>query len=68
MINSDTFSNRISIDCKEKYGLEKNKGYGTKQHLDGIKEHGITIWHRRSFGICKAFQSTFEKVEPNLQI
>ena len=37
----------------EKYGIDKNKGYGTKKHLDGIREHGITKWHRKSFGICK---------------
>jgi ribonuclease HII len=37
----------------EKYGIDQNKGYGAKRHIDGIKEHGITIWHRRSFGICK---------------
>lgn len=47
--------------CKEnpelidKYGIDQNKGYGAKRHLDGINEHGITIWHRRSFGICKKF-------------
>ena len=39
----------------EKYGIDQNKGYGAKRHLDGIKEHGITIWHRRSFGICKNY-------------
>ncbi len=39
----------------EYYGIDSNKGYGAKRHLDGIKEHGITIWHRRSFGICKSF-------------
>lgn len=37
----------------EYYGLKSNKGYGTKKHLDGIKEHGITRWHRKSYGICK---------------
>jgi ribonuclease HII len=37
----------------EKYGIDQNKGYGAKRHIDGIKEHGITIWHRRSFGTCK---------------
>ena len=42
----------------EKYGIDQNKGYGARRHLDGIKEHGITVWHRRSFGICKSF-STF---------
>ena len=39
----------------EYYGIDSNKGYGAKKHIDGIKEHGITIWHRRSFGICKTF-------------
>jgi ribonuclease HII len=47
--------------CKENptlieyYGINSNKGYGAKKHIDGIKEHGITIWHRRSFGICKNY-------------
>jgi len=39
----------------ERYGIDSNKGYGAKKHLDGIKEHGITIWHRRTFGICKNY-------------
>ena len=38
----------------EMYGLKKNMGYGTKQHLDAIKKYGITIFHRRTFGICKS--------------
>jgi len=42
-------------DLAEKYGIDSNKGYGAKKHMDGIKEHGITIWHRRSFGICKNY-------------
>ena len=39
----------------EKYGLLKNKGYGTKEHLEAIKKYGITRWHRKTFGICKKF-------------
>ena len=39
----------------EMYALRGNKGYGAKKHLDGIREHGITQWHRRSYGICKQF-------------
>ena len=38
----------------EKYDLHNNKGYGTKKHLDAIKEYGITKWHRKSFGICNS--------------
>jgi ribonuclease HII len=39
----------------EMYSLRGNKGYGAKKHMDGIREHGITQWHRRSYGICKGF-------------
>ena len=31
------------------YGFEKNKGYGTKTHIDAIREYGITPLHRRTF-------------------
>lgn len=39
----------------EHYSINSNKGYGAKKHLDGIKEHGITRWHRKTFGICKKY-------------
>ena len=35
-----------------RYGLVKNKGYGTKQHLEGIKQYGITQWHRKTYARC----------------
>lgn len=37
----------------ELYGIDKNKGYGTAEHMRGIREHGITELHRRSYGPCK---------------
>jgi ribonuclease HII len=37
----------------EKYSIDSNKGYVAKKHIKGIKEHGITQWHRKTFGICK---------------
>ena len=42
-------------ELKDKYSIHKNKGYGTKLHLDGIKEYGISKWHRKSYGICKDY-------------
>ena len=39
----------------EHYGIDSNKGYGSKRHMDGIKKYGITKWHRRTFGICSTF-------------
>ena len=37
----------------ERYGLDSNVGYGTKKHLEGIAEYGITQWHRKTYGCCK---------------
>ena len=34
------------------YGWQKNMCYGTKQHLDAIKDYGISPLHRQTFGIC----------------
>ena len=31
------------------YGFDKNKGYGTRQHLDALKEHGPCPVHRLTF-------------------
>lgn len=31
------------------FGWESNAGYGSKIHMDALKEHGPTPWHRHSF-------------------
>ena len=31
------------------YGFDGHKGYGTAAHLQALKEHGATPWHRKSF-------------------
>ncbi len=31
------------------YGFEKNAGYGTKDHIAGIREHGLIPEHRKSY-------------------
>jgi len=37
-----------------KYSFGEHKGYGTKQHLDEIKEHGPCLIHRKSFEPVKS--------------
>jgi ribonuclease HII len=32
-----------------RYGLERNKGYGTPYHLEALRQYGITPGHRLSF-------------------
>lgn len=31
------------------YGFAKNKGYGTKEHIEALQKYGPCPWHRRSF-------------------
>jgi ribonuclease HII len=45
----------VHPELDEKYAIRSNKGYGAKKHIDGIKQFGITPWHRKTFGICKTF-------------
>ena len=44
----------------QQYGIFKNKGYGTKQHLEANKNFGATPWHRRSYGICKTIHDNVD--------
>ena len=45
----------LNPELIELYGIDSNKGYGSKKHMEGIKQYGITKWHRKTFGICKEF-------------
>ena len=60
IVVSNTFTQEWEMtpyfELAEKYGIDSNKGYGSKKHMDGIKQYGITKWHRRTFGICKAYE------------
>jgi ribonuclease HII len=37
------------------YDWENNMCYGTKKHMEAIKENGISKYHRKTFGICKEY-------------
>ncbi|MEH7084662.1 ribonuclease HII [Neobacillus drentensis] len=37
------------------YGFQQNMGYGTKEHIEAIKQHGITSYHRKTFAPVKDF-------------
>lgn len=43
---------RLMIGCHRKfpkYGFDKHKGYGTKQHHQNLQQYGITSIHRLSY-------------------
>ena len=57
-VERDKYINELCVlnpELIDHYGIDSNKGYGSKKHMDGIKQYGITKWHRKTFGICKEF-------------
>ena len=51
-IIAKTYRDLLMIKLSQKfknYSWEKNFGYGTKAHMEGLKKFGITPHHRKSF-------------------
>lgn len=51
-VMAKVYRDRLMAELAQKYpwyGFEKNAGYGTKAHIDGLKQHGITPEHRKSY-------------------
>jgi ribonuclease HII len=51
-IIAKVFRDKLMVEYAKEYpfyGFEKNAGYGTALHINGIKEHGLCPIHRRSF-------------------
>ena len=51
-IIAKTYRDLLMIKLSEKYknyAWERNFGYGTKAHIDGLKKFGITSHHRKAF-------------------
>jgi len=41
------------------YDITNNKGYGTKKHMETLKQNGPTKYHRRSFKPCQSLLQKF---------
>lgn len=48
----DELMTRLHLQYPE-YNFAKHKGYGTKEHRDAIKKHGLSVLHRTSFKLDK---------------
>lgn len=46
----DDYMNRLAIEYPY-YDWQKNKGYPTRAHREGIRLHGITPYHRKSYNL-----------------
>ena len=58
-VERDKYINEMCLQHPElvsNYSIDSNKGYGAKKHIEGIKLHGVSKWHRMSFGICKLYK------------
>jgi len=42
------------------YNFQKNKGYGTKEHVNAIRKFGICKIHRKSFHVKNLNQASFD--------
>lgn len=49
----------------QKYKISKNKGYGTKEHLEAIKKYGPSNMHRFSFEPIKSYNYKDKKNDNN---
>lgn len=47
-VSRDNLLKQMDLEFPQ-YNWKKNKGYGTKEHMDAIKEYGICKYHRKSF-------------------
>lgn len=47
-VTRDRLMDALAAEYPE-YGFERNKGYGTKEHMDAILAHGIKEIHRKTF-------------------
>jgi len=53
----DTFIEELchaNPELSTRYLIDKNMGYGTKAHLDGILKYGVTQWHRMTYNRCSS--------------
>ncbi len=54
----DEYMRRLHEEFPQ-YAWYNNKGYGTPEHLQGIQQHGICIYHRRSFQLSSVQPELF---------
>lgn len=59
-IVAKVYRDKLMKDLAEKYpyyAFEKNAGYGTKAHIEGLKKYGVTPEHRLSYKPIQEFLS-----------
>lgn len=53
-VTRDRLMKKIDLEWPH-YGFERNKGYGTKEHMEALKTHGPCPVHRKTFAPVSGF-------------
>jgi len=61
----DEYMQRIHDEYPH-YGWHENKGYGTAFHRKQINAHGISPYHRKTFGICNDWAEIDSSLKENI--
>lgn len=54
----DDFMRSLALEYPE-YGWDRNMGYPTPEHIEALRRHGLTPWHRKSFHVKELEPSLF---------
>ncbi|HEY1397758.1 ribonuclease HII [Roseateles sp.] len=60
-VHRDRFCLQMHAQHPE-YGFDNHKGYGTREHLDALRVHGATVWHRQSFAPVRSLELSEERI------
>jgi ribonuclease HII len=55
----DAYMQKLHLEYPQ-YDWQNNKGYPTKKHRDGIRKHGVTPYHRRTFNLLPPIQTKLD--------
>ncbi len=64
-VTRDRIMERLA-EIYPQYGFAGNKGYGSKEHMQAIKELGATKWHRRTYEPVKSMGLPAARKEDNI--
>ena len=54
----DAFMRQLALEYPQ-YGWDRNMGYPTAEHIEAIRRHGYTPWHRTTFHVKELEPSLF---------
>lgn len=66
-VHRDTFMRKLAKQFPE-YCWDSNKGYQSKDHYAALYQHGMTVWHRKSFNCGVNMLAEDEDTEEDLQL